>query len=127
MEVLKIERAEKKEELEELRRAGLKWGILTCLCEALDREGCKIPSEAFRNLHVARSIIETGCNRVADAEELLEKTKKILLATIKTSSSGCWKEYLEKADRGEITSEEVEKIPFMKQVVKKYEFLSYCL
>ena len=54
MEVLKIERAEKKEELEELRRAGLKWGILTCLCEALDREGCKISSEAFRNLHVAR-------------------------------------------------------------------------
>jgi len=127
MEV-KIEKVDKKSELDTLKKTGLKWGVLTCLYEALRKEKRELPNKTVHNLEVARCIIETGCRKLACAESLLNETKNTLLANTRDiPNTNCWKKYIEKAERGELTPEEAMNVPFMKEVVRKYEFLSYCL
>ena len=122
-----VKKIEKKEELKALKSAGLKWAVLKCLYKNLRQTGLKVSQTVPRNLEVARCIIETSCRKLDDAENLLNQTENILIEkTGQAPDTYYWRNQIEKAEKGELTREEALKIPFMKDIIAKYEFLSYC-
>jgi len=116
------------EKLEVLKRTGLRWGILKCLHEAICNARLDVPGFINRDLEVARSIIETGCRKVEDADSLLDWVEsKLMEKAISLNNIDYWEDLLKRARKDKLTLKEVLNVPFMKQVSQKYDFLSYCM
>lgn len=115
-------------ELQVIRRNGLRWGVLKCLHGALSQIGFCLPRSIEGKLEVSRSIIETGCSSAKHLNELLDGVEDTLInRLVSLDRSFYWCDVLIKASNGGLTREGVMEVPLMRDTVKRYEFLSYCL
>ncbi|MCW4021038.1 MAG: hypothetical protein NWF14_07430 [Candidatus Bathyarchaeota archaeon] len=118
----------KSDELEDLKKTGLNWAILTCLHTVLSETRFDIPRSVNKDLEIARSIIETGCRSIKDADGLLSWVENRLVEkAVSLDNSVYWEELLWKAKEGSITRNEIEEVPFLEALARKYGFLSYCI
>jgi len=117
----------KYEDLESLKKIGGRWGVMRCLYEALCDMRLDLPRSIQEDFEVARSTIETGCRHIRDAELLLDWVEsKLTEKAISLNNLDYWEGLLNKAKVGELTKKEFRETPFMKNLLEKYEFLSYC-
>lgn len=115
-------------EKEAIKKDGLWWGVLKCLHKTLCRVGYNLPNSINNSLEVIRSIIETGCHSIRDLEELLNQVEDILTdKMIYLFRSFHWYHLLLKAKNGELTRNEALEIPYMIDLIEKYEFLNLCV
>jgi len=116
------------EDLEAIRKTGGRWAILRCLYEVLCDMRLDLSRSIQRDFEVARSIIETGCRRIRDADILLDWVEsKLVEKAICLDKLDLWEDLLKKAKKGQLTREDIEKVPLMKNLIEKYEFISYCI
>lgn len=79
-------------------------------------------------LEVCRSVIVTGCRSIKESECLLNWVEDRLLdKIISLDDLSYWEGLLLRAKKGDLTRNETMGIPYMREIVRKYEFLSYCM
>jgi len=109
-------------------KTGGRWSILKCLHEILCNTRLDVPHSIDSDLEVAMSIIEKGSAKIRDTNDLLDWVEsKLVGKAISLDNIVYWEDLLKKAKKGELTREEVIKVPFMENLIKKYGFLSYCM
>jgi len=118
----------KRDELENLRRTGLRWSVLKCLHTVLSETRLDVPDSVNGDLETVRSIIETGCRRPRDADGLLNWVESRLIEkAIALDDLVYWEDVVWKARDGKLTHDETLRIPWMEDMTKRYEFLGYCV
>lgn len=106
------------------KRTAVRWSILKCLHEVLCSTRLDVPKSIDSDLEAARRIIETGCHKTRDADDLLDWVEsKLTEKAICLSNMAYWEDLLSKAKKGDLTKEEASKVPLMETLIKKYEFL----
>ncbi|MFX0068923.1 MAG: hypothetical protein ACFFA1_06770 [Promethearchaeota archaeon] len=115
-------------ESEEIKKDGLWWGVLKCLLKTLDRAGYKIPRSTSSKLEVIRKIIETRSHSIRALEGLLNQVEDILTdKLIYIFRAFSWYQVLLRSKNGDLTINEAMEIPHMREMVKRFKFLSYCM
>ena len=117
-------------ELFTLKRAGVRWGLLMCLCHTLRSQRLKVPQSVDGKLQVARSKIECGCAGIREVEVFLDDVETTIVEETsykRIESVNLWMQLLEKTKKHLPDKREIMEIPFMDEVIQKYEFLHYCL
>jgi NADH:ubiquinone oxidoreductase subunit E len=118
----------RKDELENLKRTGLRWSVLKCLHMVLGETRFDVPNSVESDLETVRSMIETGCRKPRDADGLLNWVESRLIEkAISLSDLDYWEDILWKAKDGKLTHDETLKVPRMEDMTKRYEFLGYCI
>lgn len=115
-----------------LKRTGVRWAILMCLCHVI--RDAKInpppPRSVDNKLQVVRCIIETGCREICEAGRCLDDVENILIEKAKygrIENVNNWIRLLKKTKKDFPDRRELMEIPFMRVVNQNYEFLSYCI
>jgi len=118
----------KADELEVLRKTGLRWGVLKCLHTVLCETRFDMPRSIENDLEVVRSIIETGCQKPKEANALMNWVEgKLIDKAISLSDMNYWEDLLWKANEDSLNQTDLEKMPYMDEMKGKYEFLSYIM
>ena len=118
----------RKDELENLKRTGLRWSVLKCLQAVLSETRFDVPDSVDSDLETVRSIIETGCRRPRDADGLLNWVESRLFEkAISLDALVYWEDIVWKAKDGKLTHDETLRVPHMEDMTKRYEFLGYCI
>jgi len=115
-------------ETEATKKDGLWWGVLKCLLKTLSQAGYNIPKSTSNKLEVIRKIIETRCHSIRDIERLLNQVEDILTdELIYLFRAFSWYQVLLRSKNGNMTINEAMGIPHMKEMFRKFRFLSYCI
>jgi len=122
------EEARQQVELEALRRQGMRWAVLLSLRYALSDRKANLPPSVNRDLRLARAMLESGCFSICDVNCLLDEVERVLFqeaTSLGESFEGFdgWLYLLGKAMKGQLTSEEVGGLPFIKPIVQTCNFL----
>ena len=118
----------KADELEVLRKTGLRWGVLKCLHAVLCETRFDMPRSIENDLEVVRSIIETGCQKPKEANALMNWVEgKLIDKAISLPDMNYWEDLLWKADEGNLNQADLEKMPYMNEMKSKHEFLGYIM
>jgi hypothetical protein len=114
-------------ELETLRKVGIKWSLLSCLYKVLREIDASLPPSLENKLEVARCIIETGCQKPQEAEKILKDVEEILAKRTNEKNDENLTVLLSKINSDPKPSEEILESPLMKNLVNDYQFLSYLI
>ena len=115
-------------EIDILKKLGMRWAVLVSLSNFL--HSCpppyEVPQSVDTELRLARSMIESGCFSVCEVDCMLTNIERELIPkvfSIDEKSDNRWVHLLGKAMKGELTSEEVLKLPFIEPIIQECEFM----
>ena len=114
--------------IEVLKRLGMRWAVLTSLYHVVSKQESGLPPSVLRELKTGRSMIESGCYSACDISCTLDKAEPILIQRLASSNKGFesfdhWFNLLGKAMRGQLKSEEIRGMPFIRPFFQNCEFL----
>jgi len=104
----------------------MRWAVLLSLSFDLSRKKVTLPSSAIDELRTSRMMLESGCFSACDICCILDGVEQKLVpgaVSLGGKYFESWLGLLEKAMKGQLTSEEVRGLPLIRPVVTDCEFL----
>lgn len=116
----------KKVTFELLKKYGAKWAVLAAMKVDLMKKGANIPSDISKEIELSNVKISSGCFSSCDAHCDLSKIEGSLVsigANFGDTYMDQWFDLISQAMAGEIDSQKISKIPLLKPIETRCDFL----